>query len=79
MERFNGKIFYTVAESIHNKKELLKIKSVSNDIESSYSCMDCEIVDSCISIKFAGSCFTANRHFIKMKICDELKKNNLTF
>ena len=78
MERFNGEIFYTVIESIH-KKELFKIKSVSNDIESNYPCMDCEIVDSCISVKLAESCFTANRHFIKMKICNELKKNNLTF
>ena len=78
MERFNGEIFYTVIESVH-KKELLKIKSVSNDIESNYPCMDCEIVDSCISIKLAESCFTANRHFIKMKIYNELKKNNLTF
>lgn len=78
MERFNGEIFYTVIESVHNK-ELLKIKGVPNNIESSYSCMDCEIVDSCISIKLAESCFIDNRHFIKMKICNELKKNNLTF
>lgn len=78
MERFNGEIFYTVIESVH-KKELLKIKSVSNDIELNYPCMDCEIVDSCIPIKLAESCFTANRHFIKMKICNELKKNNLIF
>lgn len=78
MNRFIGEIFYTVIESVHNKK-LLKIKSVPNNIESSYPCMDCEIVDSCISIKLAASCFTANRHFIKMKICNELKKNNLTF
>lgn len=78
MERFNGEIFYTVIESVH-KKELLKIKSVSNDIELNYPCMDCEIVDSCIPVKLAESCFTANRHFIKMKICNELKKNNLTF
>ena len=67
MERFNGEIFYTVIENVH-KKELLKIKSVSNDIESNYPCMDCEIVDSCISIMLYGLCFTANRHFIKMKI-----------
>lgn len=67
MERFNGEIFYTVIESVH-KKELFKIKSVSNDIELNYPCMDCEIVDSCISIMLAESCFTANRHFIKMKI-----------
>lgn len=78
MDRFNGEIFYTVVEN-YNKKELLKIKSVPNNIESSYPCMDCEVVDSCISIKLAVSCFTANRHFIKMKICNELKKNNLTF
>lgn len=78
MDRFNGEIFYTVIESVH-KKELLKIKSVSNNIELNYPCMDCEIVDSCIPIKLAESCFTANRHFIKMKICNELKKNNLTF
>ena len=78
MERFNGEIFYTVIESVH-KKELLKIKSVSNDIELNYPCMNCEIVDSCISIMLAELCFTANRHFIKMKICNELKKNNLTF
>lgn len=71
MERFNGEIFYTVIESVH-KKELFKIKSVSNDIELNYPCIDCEIIDSCISIKFAGSCFIANRHFIKMKICNEL-------
>lgn len=67
MERFNGEIFYTVIESVY-KKELLKIKSVSNNIELNYPCMDCEIVDSCIPIKLAESCFTANRHFIKMKI-----------
>ena len=67
MERFNGEIFYTVIESVH-KKELFKIKSVSNDIELNYACMDCAIVDSCISIMLAESCFTANRHFIKMKI-----------
>ena len=67
MERFNGEIFYTVIESVH-KKELFKINSVSNDIESNYPCMDCEIVDSCISIMLAELCFTANRHFIKMKI-----------
>ena len=78
MDRFNGEIFYTVIKSVHNK-ELLKIKSVSNDIKLNYPCMDCKIVDSCISIKLAESCFTANRHFIKMKICNELKKNNLTF
>ena len=71
MERFNGEIFYTVIESVHNK-ELLKIKSVSNDIELNYPCMDCEIVDFCISIKLAESCFTSNRHFVKMKICNEL-------
>lgn len=67
MDRFIGEIFYTVVEN-YNKKELLKIKSVSNDIESSYPCMDCEIVDSCISSKLAKSCFIDNRHFIKMKI-----------
>lgn len=67
MERFNGEIFYTVIESVH-KKKLLKIKSVSNNIELNYPCMDCEIVDSCIPIKLAESCFTSNRHFIKMKI-----------
>ena len=67
MERFNGEIFYTIIESVH-KKELLKIKSVSNNIELNYPCMDCEIVDSCIAIKLAESCFTANRHFVKMKI-----------
>ena len=78
MDRFNGEIFYTVIESVH-KKELLKIKSVSNNIELNYPCMDCEIVNSCIPIKLAESCFTANRHFVKMKICNELKKNNLTF
>ena len=78
MERFNGEIFYTVIESVH-KKELLKIKSVSNDIESNYPCMDCEIVDSCISIMIAELCFTARRRFIELKICNELKKNNLTF
>lgn len=78
MERFNGEIFYTVIESVY-KKELLKIKSVSNDIELNYPCMDCEIVDSCVPIMLAKSCFTANRHFVKMKICNELKKNNLTF
>lgn len=78
MDRFNGEIFYTVIESVY-KKELLKIKSVSNNIELNYPCMDCEIVDSCIPIKLAESCFTANRHFVKMKICNELKKNNLTF
>lgn len=78
MDRFNGEIFYTVIESVH-KKELLKIKNVSNDLKSNYPCMDCEIVDSCISIKIAESCFIDNRHFIKMKICNELKKNNLTF
>lgn len=71
MNRFNGEIFYTVIESVHNKG-LLKIKSVSNDIELNYPCMDCEIVDSCISIKLAESCFIDNRHFIKMKICNEL-------
>lgn len=71
MKRFNGEIFYTVIESVH-KKELLKIKSVPNNIESSYPCMDCEIIDSCISIKLAKSCFIDNRHFIKMKICNEL-------
>lgn len=71
MDRFIGEIFYTVIESVHNKG-LLKIKSVSNDIELNYPCMDCEIVDSCISIKLAESCFIDNRHFIKMKICNEL-------
>ena len=78
MNRFIDEIFYTVVEN-YNKKELLKIKSVSNDLKSDYSCIDCEIIDSCISIKLAESCFIANRHFIKMKICNELKKNNLTF
>lgn len=68
MDRFNGEIFYTVIESVHNKKKLLKIKSVPNDIELNYPCMDCEIVDSCIPIKLAESCFTTNRHFIKIKI-----------
>lgn len=53
-------------------KKLLKIKSVPNDLKSDYSCIDCEIVDSCISIKLAESCFIDNRHFIKMKICNEL-------
>ena len=68
MERFNGEIFYTVIESVHNKKKLLKIKSVPNDLKSDYSCIDCEIIDSCISIKLAESCLIDNRHFIKMKI-----------
>lgn len=72
MDRFIGEIFYTVIESGHNKKKLLKIKSVSNDLKSNYPCMDCEIVDSCISTKLAKLCFIDNRHFIKMKICNEL-------
>lgn len=60
--------YFILLLKVFIKKELLKIKSVSNDIESNYPCMDCEIVDSCISIKLAESCFTTNRHFVKMKI-----------
>ena len=78
MDRFIGEILYVTTSDFNYKKKIFKVKNIFNDPRS---CENCKFTyfTGCPTVNLVGSCFNAKRRFIEVKICNELKKNNLTF
>ena len=78
MNRFTGEILYVTTNNLSHEKKIFKVKNISSDPRS---CKNCKFTyfTGCPTVNLVGSCFNAKRRFIEVKICDELKKNNLTF
>lgn len=78
MDRFNGEILYVTTINSNLEKKIFKVKNIFMD---TVSCKNCKFTyfTGCPTVNLVGSCFKAKRRFLEVKICNELKKNNLTF
>lgn len=71
MERFNGEILYVIASNHNHKKEIFKVKNISNNF---VNCLDCKFTyfTGCPPVNLVGSCYNSGRYFIETKICNDL-------
>ena len=79
MNRFIGEILYVTTNNLSHEKKIFKVKNIFN---TSMECQNCKFTyftGCCPTSNIVGSCFNAKRRFIEVKICNELKKNNLIF
>ena len=78
MNRFIGEILYVTAINSNLEKKIFKVKTISRNTES---CKNCKFAyfTGRPTVNLVVSCFRAKRCFLEVKICNELKKNNLTF
>ena len=79
MERFNGEILYVTTNNLSHEKKIFKVKNIFNNSIKCQNCKFTYFTGCCPTSNIVGSCFNAKRRFIELKICNELKKNNLTF
>lgn len=79
MNRFIGEILYVTTINSNLEKKIFKVKNISMDTVSCKNCKFTYFTGCCPTSNIVGSCFNAKRRFIEVKICNELKKNNLTF
>lgn len=79
MNRFIGEILYVTTNNLNNEKKIFKVKNIFNNSMKCQNCKFAYFTGCCPTSNIVGSCFNAKRRFIEVKICNELKKNNLTF
>lgn len=79
MNRFIGEILYVTINDCNYKKKIFKVKNIFNNSMKCQNCKFAYFTGCCPTSNIVGSCFNAKRRFIEVKICNELKKNNLTF
>lgn len=79
MNRFIGEILYVTTTDLNYKKKIFKVKNIFNNSMKCQNCKFTHFTGCCPTSNIVGSCFKAKRCFSEVKICDELKKNNLTF
>lgn len=78
MNRFIGEILYVTTNNLSHEKKIFKVKTISRNTGSYKNCKFAYFTG-CPTVNLVGSCFRAKRCFLEVKICNKLKKNNLTF
>ena len=79
MNRFIGEILYVTTNNLSHEKKIFKVKNIFNNSTNCQNCKFTYFTGCCPTSNIVGSCFNAKRRFIEVKICNELKKNNLIF
>ena len=79
MNRFIGEILYVTTNNLRHEKKIFKVKNIFNNSMKCQNCKFAYFTGCCPTSNIVGSCFNAKRRSIEVKICTELKKNNLTF